>query len=174
MSASEPPSTRASASSALVTAIRHYTCLSDELLETLEALDRAIVPDAFSKETFARELRARHNLCILVAEHGPTPVGYKIGYEVSPEVFYSFSGGVLPEYRGQGIARALIVEQHRIAAQLGYSIVRTHTKNKYRDMLVLNIKCGFDVTGVNHKSGEKLHSIILEKVLAKTSNDGSV
>jgi ribosomal protein S18 acetylase RimI-like enzyme len=156
-----------------MTTMRQYSCVSDELLETIAALDRAIFSEPMSKETFASELRTRHNLCVLIAERGPTPVGYKIGYELSPDVFYSFSGGVVPEYRRQGIARALIREQHRIASELGYSVVRTHTKNKYRDMLVLNIESGFDVTGVNHKSGEKFHSIILEKVLVKTSNEGT-
>lgn len=162
-----------SSSSTLVTMIRQYSCINDELLETIAALDRAIFADPVSKEAFARELRARHNLIVLVAERGAIPAAYKIGYELSPDVFYSFSGGVVPEYRRQGIARALIGEQHRIATDLGYSIVRTHTKNKYRDMLVLNIKCGFDVTGVNHKSGEKFHSIILEKALAKTNDEGT-
>ena len=80
---------------------------------------------------------------------------------------------MVPQYRRQGIARALLAEQHRIARELGYPVVRTHTKNKYRDMLVLNIKSGFDVTGVNHKSGDKFHTIILEKVLAKASNEGT-
>lgn len=156
---------------ALVTTLRQYSHVSDELLETIAALDRAIFPEPVSKEAFARELRARHNLCVLIAERGPVPAGYKIGYELSPDVFYSFSGGVVPEYRRQGIARALLSEQHRIAGELGYSVVRTHTKNKYRDMLVLNIKSGFNVTGINHKSGEKLHSIILEKVLLQPGNE---
>lgn len=48
---------------------------------------------------------------------------------------------------------------------LGYSYVRTHTKNKYREMLVLNIKSGFDVTGVYKNLGDEQHGIILEKSL---------
>lgn len=161
-------------------AIRQYSCVSQQVLETIAALDRAIFPEPISEDGFARELLARHNLCILIAECGAAesgvegrgtegsglvPAGYKIGYECSPEVFYSFSGGVLPKYRRQGIAQALLREQHRIAGKLGYSVIRTHTKNVYRDMLVLNIKSGFDVTGVNCKLGEKFQSIILEKNL---------
>ena len=30
---------------------------------------------------------------------------------------------------------------------------------------MLNLKSGFDITGVNHKSGEKFQSVILEKLL---------
>ena len=156
-----------------MTGIRQYSSVSDELLDTIAALDRAIFPEPVSREVFARALHARHNLCILIAERGTSPAGYKIGYEFSPDVFYSFSGGVVPEYRHQGIARALLGEQHRIARELGYPVVRTHTKNKYRDMLILNIKSGFDVTGVNHKSGDKFHTIILEKVLAKANSEAT-
>ena len=153
------------------TTIRQHSLVDETLLENLAALERAIFPEPLSKEQLAQELRSRHNLCVLVAWCGKEPAGYKIGYELSGDVFYSFSGGVVPEYRRQGIARALMSEQHRIARALDYAMVRTHTKNKYRDMLLLNIRSGFDVTGVNHKSGEKFHSIILEKVLTSTNDE---
>lgn len=92
-------------------------------------------------------------------------IAYKIGFEQSPDVYYSFSGGVLPRCRRQGIARALIAEQHRFARELGYRVVRTHTKNIYREMLLLDIASGFDVVGVIQKTGEELQSIVLEKLL---------
>jgi GNAT superfamily N-acetyltransferase len=114
---------------------------------------------------FATELRGKRNLLVLVAARGGTICGYKLGFEHASNVFFSWSGGVLPEFRRQGVASRLMAEQHRIAKSLGYSYVRTHTKNKYRDMLVLNIKSGFDVTGVYKNMSEKMHGIILEKGL---------
>jgi GNAT superfamily N-acetyltransferase len=72
---------------------------------------------------------------------------------------------VLPTHRKQGIATDLMREQHRLAKELGYAYVRTRTKNKYREMLVLNIKNGFDVTGVYKEMSAKMHGIILEKSL---------
>ena len=153
------------------TVITHHASVNGQLLETIASLDAAIFPVPISKDEFAASLRSRHNLCVLIAQHGPEPCGYKIGYEFSPDVFYSFSGGVLPAFRRRGIANALLTEQHRLAKDLGYSIVRTHTKNEYREMLLLNIRAGFDITGVYYKSGERSHSIILEKVLNASITD---
>ena len=48
---------------------------------------------------------------------------------------------------------------------MGFAYVRTSTKNKYREMLLLNIKAGFDVVGVQKKLKEAEQSILLEKAL---------
>ncbi len=142
-----------------------HTQLNGGVLQTVALLDHGIFPSPFDEETFQRELRHRHNLCILVAAVDAVPCAYKIGFEQSPDVFYSFSGGVLPEFRRCGIARQLMERQHDFARALGYSVIRTQTRNKYREMLMLNIACGFDITGVALKSGDKHQSIILEKRL---------
>jgi predicted GNAT superfamily acetyltransferase len=65
-------------------------------------------------------------------------VGYKLGYRRSPEVFYSWLGGVLPEYRRRGIARELLQRQHAWCRSQSYRRVRTDTTNTFKDMLLLN------------------------------------
>lgn len=145
--------------------ITEHAELDEALLQLLEALDRQTFPEPLSKDAFARELRGKQNLRVLLASRGGTECGYKIGFEESPKVFFSWSGGVLPAFRKQGIATRLMAQQHQVARSLGYSYVRTHTKNKYREMLVLNIKSGFDVTGVYKNLGSEQHGIILEKSL---------
>ncbi|WP_369792731.1 hypothetical protein [Virgibacillus sp. SK37] len=55
-------------------------------------------------------------------------------------------------------------QQHLYLIEKGYEIVQTKTKNKWRGMLLLNIKSGFDVIGTyTDKVGEP--KIILEKRL---------
>ncbi len=91
-------------------------------------------------------------------------VGFKMGYSLNNEQFYSWLGGVAAGYRKQGIASALMERQHRYLKEQGYAFVRTHTKNKWRSMLLLNIRSGFDVIGTyTDKEGEP--KIILEKQL---------
>lgn len=67
-------------------------------------------------------------------------------------------------YRKRGIASELMKKQHQYLKESGYSVVQTKTMNKWRSMLVLNIKNGFDVidTYIDEKG---LHKIILEKKL---------
>ena len=141
--------------------------LQDNILETLDRLDRAIFEKPITAEDYRRHFEGRRNLMILTAKSKGTVCGFKIGYEYGKDVFYSYSGGVLPHFRRAGVASALTEEQHRRAGALGYSVVRTHTKNEYREMLLLNLRTGFDVTGVNYDPGRQVPSIILQKRLER-------
>ncbi|WP_258110091.1 GNAT family N-acetyltransferase [Alicyclobacillus sp. SP_1] len=115
-----------------------------------------------SPDSIEEELRARPNFLILVALDKDQVVGYKIGYQDRKTRFYSWLGGVYPEYRGQGIASELMLRQHEWCKSQGYTAIRTQTKNKWRDMLILNLRHGFDVVGTyTDEKGEP--KIILEK-----------
>ncbi len=91
-------------------------------------------------------------------------VGFKLGYEQSQGEFYSWLGGVVPEYRGLGIASNLMQTQHRWCVEQGYKKIQTKTQNRFREMLMLNLKNGFDVIGT-HASDEGGMKIVLEKKL---------
>ncbi|MBW3111522.1 GNAT family N-acetyltransferase [Bacillus sp. MCCB 382] len=109
-------------------------------------------------------MASKPEILIDMAMDDSTVIGYKIGYELDPHTFYSWLGGVDPEYRKQGIAAELMKRQHHTLKELRYTVVQTKTMNKWRSMLILNIKNGFDVmdTYTNEKG---LHKIILEKKL---------
>lgn len=63
----------------------------------------------------------------------------------------------------------LMRRQHEWCRSHGYRVIRTHTKNKWRDMLILNIRHGFDVIGTyTDEKGEP--KIILEKRLGIEAN----
>lgn len=114
--------------------------------------------------SIAEELSSRSKFLILVAFNDARVVGYKIGYQDRKTRFYSWLGGVHSDYRGQGIASELMIRQHEWCKSQGYSVVRTQTKNKWRSMLILNLRHGFDVVGAyTDEHGEP--KIILEKRL---------
>lgn len=103
-------------------------------------------------------------LLVITAMNGVKVIGYKIGYELDKNKFYSWLGGVDTNYRNHGIASKLMEKQHQYLKGKGYRFVQTKTMNKWRNMLVLNIKNGFDV--IDTYTDEKgLHKIILEKKL---------
>jgi GNAT superfamily N-acetyltransferase len=91
-------------------------------------------------------------------------VGFKLGFEHDPRQFYSWLGGVIPEYRGLGIASDLMNHQHEWCCKEGYTKIQTKTQNRFREMLILNLKHGFEVIGT-HQSDEGGFKIILEKRL---------
>lgn len=110
------------------------------------------------------ELVSRPHFLIVVAVHDGRVVGYKIGYQDRQTRFYSWLGGVYPEFRGQGIASELMRIQHEWCQSRGYGVIRTQTGNRWRHMLILNLRHGFDVVGTyTDERGEP--KIILEKRL---------
>jgi GNAT superfamily N-acetyltransferase len=110
--------------------------------------------------------RLTHNpdLLLLLAYEGDKPVAFKVGYRQDPDTFYSWLGGVLPEHRRQGIAVTLMRHQHDWAQAQGYRFIQTKTLNRWREMLILNLRHGFAITGSYLGKDGRLR-IILEKEL---------
>lgn len=106
----------------------------------------------------------RKNFYLIKASVEGTPVGFKLGYALSDTEFYSWLGGVVPEFRGLGIAADLMQAQHEWCRKNGYTKVQTKTQNRFRDMLILNLRFGFDIVGL-HMSDEGGPKIVLEKQL---------
>jgi GNAT superfamily N-acetyltransferase len=105
------------------------------------------------------------DLLILIAQtETGTSAGFKIGYRQDPSTFYSWLGGVLPEFRGQGIAGALMQYQHDWVKSRGYRSIQTKTMNRWRNMLILNLKFGFNIIGT-YMSTDRTVRIILQKEL---------
>jgi len=110
------------------------------------------------------ELKHKDGILILVAMDESAIVGYKIGYQRKPRHYYSWLGGVDPAYRKHGIGSTLMRLQHEWCQQHDYQTIRTHSKNKWRDMIILNLRHGFDIIGTwTDDLGEP--KIMLEKRL---------
>lgn len=132
------------------------------LLEEVLDLNRKIFGD--SKDRVLAFAEGKKDFLMTIATLNGKVVGYKLGYQEKPSRFYSWLGGVDPEQRGKGIGSKLMELQHSWCKEHGYVCVQTRTKNKWKHMLILNLKNGFDVIGTYTDSrGEP--KIILEKKL---------
>lgn len=146
--------------------IEQFAELSEALVNQLVILEASIFEKPLTSDIFLVELDGKKNLSVLITFQGERACGYKIGFEYSSNTFFSRSGGVIPDCRKCGVGSALITKQHQVAKELGYSYVRTHTKNKYREMLILNLRAGFEVTGIYKSLQESHQGIIFEKAEA--------
>lgn len=84
---------------------------------------------------------------ILIASHNKQPIAYKIGYEISSSEFYSWLGGVCPNYRKKGVATQLRVQQELWAIDNGYRVISVKSMNRYQGMLQLLISSGYRISG---------------------------
>ncbi len=101
---------------------------------------------------------------ILTAYVNGRPVGFKVGYE-REGAFYSWMGGVLPQFRWQGIGDRLAARQEQWARQEGYSRVTIKTRRKYKAMLGLLQKRGYQILRTVSQHPVEETRIWLEKLL---------
>lgn len=114
-------------------------------------------------EEYERRLTGVSHL-ILVVYANEEPVGFKVGYE-RDGAFYSWMGGILPDFRRLGLAKALADEQERWAKQQGYKTITFKTRNSHKGMLIFALQNGFDIIGFEPKSTIEQHRILLRKRL---------
>ncbi|MCO6491056.1 MAG: GNAT family N-acetyltransferase [Phaeodactylibacter sp.] len=101
---------------------------------------------------------------ILAAWDGEKAVGFKAGYE-RDGYFYSWMGGVLPDYRKKGVAQALADAQEAWAKTQGYDSITFKTRNVHKAMLIFALRNGFDIIAVEEREEVAANRIWLRKVL---------
>lgn len=102
---------------------------------------------------------------ILLAWAGSEIAGFKVGYEINNQTFYTWLGGVHPAHRRQGIAQALATRQEDWAKKQGYHEIRLKTRNSFPAMLQFAIGSGFQITELDTREQRSAHRIILHKTL---------
>lgn len=145
--------------------IKLLTELTHEDLELISRLESEVFKSAMGVDEYKLELRSKFGILAHIAHLDDVPCGYKIGYEQSPKKFYSWVGGVVPKFRNQGVAKALMEAQLKLVREKGYQWITTQTKNSFKEMLILNIRSGFEIVGVRKSLGSEEQAILLEKKL---------
>ncbi len=103
--------------------------------------------DGFDDDYLRARLSKMTDPDLWLAEAGGKVIAFKLGYRRGAALLYSWLGGVVPEWRGAGVARALMVRQHEHALAGGYRLVETRTRAANNAMMMLNLSCGFHVCG---------------------------
>lgn len=102
----------------------------------------------------------------LIACVNGVPAGFKLGYALSETEFYSWLGGVLPEFRRDGVAQALLLAQEKWAMEQGYRTLSVKTRNKFRGMLMMLLKNGYQLVELEPQGEPNDHCLLLRKPLA--------
>lgn len=128
-------------------------------IETVRTLNIAIFDEERIINTFDRD-----DVLILLAYVDDQPAGFKLGYKLYQDTFYSAKGGVLPEYRRQGIARLLLHEMIAVVRARGYTRFTYDTfPNKHPGMTVLGLAEGFRVVKAGYSPQYKDYRLRFEK-----------
>jgi len=96
---------------------------------------------------------------ILVAEEAGVLLGFKIGYELDENTFYSWFGGVLPIARNKGVAQAQLDTQEQWVKQQGYQQLKVKSRNLFPAMLRLLLRNGYLIEKFEEKEDINAHRI---------------
>ncbi len=134
-------------------------------LETVVALSLQIpeMENPYPIEEYQKRLYDTAHL-ILVAFVNEQAVGFKVGYE-RRDHFYSWMGGVLPDFRRQGVAQALADYQENWAKNHGHTTIQFKTRNYLKGMLIFALQNGFQIIDVESRPDIRNNRILLSKQL---------
>jgi GNAT superfamily N-acetyltransferase len=114
---------------------------------------------------FKRRFTGRYNALTLLARMDNKPVGFWVGFELKPGMFYHWLGGVASDVRRHGIGRQLHEAQQAWAKDHGYEYVRCECMNHQREFIHFAVALGFDIVGIRWDSTHADNLIVFEKNL---------
>ena len=123
---------------------------SSEFIDELTSLS-TLVFGQIESDYVAWRIQNMPKATAFISEVAGELVGYKLGYAMTQTRYYSWLGGVHPDYRQQGLASALMRKQHQWGAEAGYTMIETGTDQDNVAMAKVNLAHGFVVCGVRTK-----------------------
>ncbi|UWZ97243.1 GNAT family N-acetyltransferase [Vibrio splendidus] len=119
------------------------------------------IPEFAKKESVASlsERLAGKTSLILVAEEAGVLLGFKIGYELDENTFYSWFGGVSSLARNKGVAQAQLDVQEQWVKQQGYQQLKVKSRNQFPAMLRLLLRNGYLIEKFEEKEDINDHRI---------------
>jgi len=147
--------------------------MTDVIIDLVEPEDMPVLVDLYNQifrpprnlDSFERRFMGRHNVLRLLARMGRDAVGFFLGFELKPTVYFAWFYGVQPEFRRVGIASRLMEAVHDWAREQEYESVRFECHNQHRPMLHLAIAKEYDIVGMRWDSDRGENLVIFEKVL---------
>lgn len=136
----------------------------EELTLVVQLFNRIFRP-ARDLEFFQRRYLGRHNILQMVARVGEQQVGFFLGFELKPRVFFSWFYGVVPDFRRQGIASQLMEAVHDWCRLNDYEAIRFECHNQHRPMLHLAIAQEYDIVGIRWDPDRGANLVLFQKAL---------
>jgi GNAT superfamily N-acetyltransferase len=140
-------------------------------IPTIVDLYREVYRPARDAEFFKRRFLGRYNSLILVATLDDRPVGFFVGFELKPTVYFAWLLGVLPDFRRIGVASQLMDAMHTWVVEHAYAAIRLECQNQHRPMLHMAIERGYDVVGIRWDPDRGHNLVIFEKSLGTGEAD---
>lgn len=118
----------------------------------------------YSEEKYISKLNNAYSL-ILIAYENEKPIGFKVGYAINENTFYSWVGGVLPKHRRKHVGQLLLEKQEHLVKEKGYSNIQVKSKNIFPNMLRFLIANNYFIIDYIDDKNILENKIVFEKTL---------
>ena len=135
--------------------------VDDKLLPQAVEIYNACFRPKREVDYFKRRFMGRYNALTLLARMDDKPVGFWIGFELKPGMFYHWLGAVTPEVRRHGVARQLQDAQQAWAKDHGYERM-----NHQREFVHFAVAHGYEIVGIRWDSTHADNMVVFEKNVA--------
>lgn len=147
--------------------------MADAIIDLLGSEDLAIVVHLYNQifrpprdeDHFQRRYQGRYNILQMVARVEERPVGFLLGFELKPRVFFAWFCGVLPAHRRQGVGSQLLEALHSWAKQNEYEMIRCECHNQHRALLLMALQHEYDIIGIRWDSDRDENLLLLQRTL---------
>lgn len=134
--------------------LRQRSFSSDFVDRVAACADTVFSSPSAERDEMVWRLENMPDAVVHYAEEDDRLIGFKIAYATRSRRLYSWLGGVLPDYRRRGVGKALMEFQHAWAKERGYLNVETGTIRNNVPMMMLNLRCGFEIIGTYARAGK--------------------
>lgn len=123
---------------------------SDKFVNEFLVTTREIFSDESDDWYESRKWRLENmpDVACFAAYNDHKMIAFKAGYATTYNLYYSWLGGVVPEFRNKGIATQLMLKQHEWLETTRFKTVETHVEQANKSMIQINQKCGLDIIGL--------------------------
>ena len=151
--ADQSPSVKSVGITGQITGSRADIIIADERLhpQAVELYNAMFRPKR-EADFFKRRFMGRYNVLTLLARIDEKPVGFWVGFELKPGMFYHWMGAVVPDLRRHGVGRQLQDAQQAWEKDHGYEYIRCECMNHQREFVHFAIDVGYDIDGVRWDS----------------------
>ena len=147
--------------------------MADAIIDVIGPEDLPVVVQLYNQifrphrdvESFQRRYRGRYNILQMVARLNDRAVGFTLGFELKPGIFFSWFYGVAADYRRQGVASQLMEAVHGWARLNDYESIRFECHNQHRPMLHLGIAQEYDIVGIRWDPDRGANLLLFQKAL---------
>lgn len=147
--------------------------MADAVIDIVGQDELPLIVDLFNQifrptrdiDSFRRRYLGRYNVLQMVARIDGEPVGFFVGFEQKPSVFFGWFYGVLPDYRRQGVTSQLMEAAQEWSKDHGYERIRLECHNRHRPLLRLAIDQGYNIVGVRWDADRGDNLVLFEKEL---------